>query len=143
MKLHTRLQYLKGPLDMTPMMDVILLLLIFFMLSSSFILQPGIKVELPQSRYGPGAQANRLIVSLVPDPQKTEPLIFFNDQLMTSEQLQAALKAAAAGRPSQSLVIKSDKGIAMGTVVDVMNLAMSHGLSVIIATQRPHGAGQP
>ena len=36
--------------DLTPLIDVVFLLLIFFMLSSTFILQPGIKVELPQAK---------------------------------------------------------------------------------------------
>ncbi|MCK4248214.1 MAG: biopolymer transporter ExbD, partial [Candidatus Omnitrophica bacterium] len=39
----------KGRLDITPLVDVIFLLIIFFMLTSSFISQPGIKINLPKA----------------------------------------------------------------------------------------------
>ena len=38
-------------IDLTPLVDTVFLLLIFFMLSSAFVITPGIKVELPKAAY--------------------------------------------------------------------------------------------
>jgi len=38
-------------IDLTPLVDTVFLLLIFFMLASSFVITPGIKVELPKAAY--------------------------------------------------------------------------------------------
>jgi biopolymer transport protein ExbD len=139
-------------MDMTPLIDVVFLLLIFFMLSSSFILQPGIRVELPRSRYGKGATTDRLIVSVMLEPERVDAktglgtkraaFIFFNDQLMTFDDLQKALVQVAKKRSNQALVLKADKAVPMGLVVDIMNTAMASGLSVVIATQRNDGLNQ-
>jgi biopolymer transport protein ExbD len=139
-------------MDMTPLIDVVFLLLIFFMLSSSFILQPGIRVELPRSRYGKGTTTDRLIVSVMLEPERVDAktglgtkraaFIFFNDQLMTFDDLQKALGQVAKKRSNQALVLKADKAVPMGLVVDIMNTAMASGLSVVIATQRNDGLNQ-
>src|ERR1700748_3182378 len=68
--LNRRLQPLRGLVDLAPMLNVILLLLCFFLLSSSFILQPGIKVNLPRSVSGGVPPASRLIVAVTLAPQQ-------------------------------------------------------------------------
>ena len=71
MKVRTSARVLRGPLDVAPLVDVILLLLIFFLLTSSFVFQPGIVVDprgvpvaegevVLTSPYGPGGEALRL-----------------------------------------------------------------------------------
>ncbi len=62
--LQRRVQPLRGLVDVAPVLNVILLLLCFFLLSSSFIMQPGIKVDLPRSAYAEGSPASRLIVAV-------------------------------------------------------------------------------
>jgi biopolymer transport protein ExbD len=152
MKLKQHIHLLRGPMDLTPMMDVVLLLLIFFMLSSSFILQPGIRVDLPRSTWGKGATADQLVISVMLEPErvdaatgfvaKRQPYIFFNDQIMTFDNLQTAVAQVARKRPNQSLVLKADQATSMGLLVDIMNMAMKNGLSVVIATQRADGFNQ-
>ena len=62
--LTRRIQPLHGLLDLAPVVSVVLLLLCFFLLSSSFVLQPGIKVDPPRSVVGVGTPASRLIVAV-------------------------------------------------------------------------------
>lgn len=148
MKLERRIQTLRAPLDLTPLINVVLLLLLFFLLSSSFIWQPGIKIEIPKSLYGPGAQVNKLIVSVLMEPVKNDAtgkqasFIFFNDEMISLPDLQRTLQKIGKEHPNQSLVLKADKQVPMGTVVDIMNVAMSSGLSVVIATQLANGSNQ-
>lgn len=143
MHLPRRLQILRGPIDVAPLVDVVLLLLIFFMLSSSFVLQPGIRVEPPRSLYGAGASSNRLIVTLLRQPGSDATLIFYNDRIMTLDELRNSLREAPSGLNAPPLILKSDKSIPLGLVVDVMNAAMARGLSVVIATQPTDGPNAP
>jgi biopolymer transport protein ExbD len=149
MKLPRHLATLRGPLNIAPMISVVLLLLIFFMLSSSFIIQPGFRVELPHSNYGQSVQADNLIVSILMPPErkdpttgqpiKGDPFLFFNDQVIKLSDLDKRLHDLAKDRPPQTLVIKADKEAPHGLVVDIMNLAMGLNWSVVLATQRGEG----
>lgn len=146
-KLARHYQPLRGPIDMAPLVNVVLLLLIFFMLSSTFVLQPGIRVDPPRSLYGPGAPSNTFIVSVMLEPEKhdpttgallpRQPVIFFNDQILSLPDLQKALQEVTKKSSGAPIVLKADKEVPLGLVTDIMNAAMANGLSVVIATQQP------
>jgi biopolymer transport protein ExbD len=147
MKLPRRLQLLRGPLDLTPLIDVVFLLLIFFMLSSTLIVQPGFRIDLPRSTFGQATQTDNLIVSILMEPErrdpvtgqflKREPILFFNDQVMDMTALQRRLQEIAQGRTGPSLVIKADQEVPHGVIVAIMNMALSLKWSIVLATQRP------
>jgi len=133
MKLHQQVQILRGPLDLAPFIDVVLLLLIFFLLSSSFVLQTGIKVTPPSTMDGAHGVTNvrHILAIAAADP----PLIFFNDQITDREKLTDQFEKIAGDGKGNSLVIKADRSVPYGTVVDIMNQALAAGLSVVVATQ--------
>src|ERR1700679_554719 len=90
--LTRRLQPLRGLVDLAPVLNVVLLLLCFFLLSSSFVLQPGIKVDPPRSMFAHGTPASRLIVAVTLAPQQydekgaplpRQPVLYFNNQIVT------------------------------------------------------------
>ena len=64
MKLSRTKEYQFGWLGVIPMLDVIFLLIFFLLLSSNFILQPGISVSVPLSRFTLGPQINPQIISI-------------------------------------------------------------------------------
>jgi biopolymer transport protein ExbD len=141
--LTRRLQPLHGLVDLVPVVTVVLLLLSFFLLSSSFVLQPGIKVEPPQSQFGVGTPLSRLIVAITLSPAQVdangvalqrEPVLYFNDQIVTLDDLRAQLDKMTLGRVPPSLVIKADKGVTLDTVMAVEDIALAHRLPVILAT---------
>jgi biopolymer transport protein ExbD len=148
--LTRRLQPLRGLIDLTPMVNVVLLLLCFFLLSSSFVLQPGIKVDPPQSAIGIGTPASRLIVAVTLAPQKLdangaalprEPILYFNDQIVTLDGLRTALDQLPTGRITPSLVVKADKDVPLQLITKVIDVA--HRFPVVIATQPMSGATSP
>jgi biopolymer transport protein ExbD len=130
--LNRRLQPLRGLVDLTPMLNVILLLLCFFLLSSSFILQPGIKVNLPRSVYAEGSPASRLIVAVTLSPQQyddkgaplpRQPVLYFQDQIVTVDQLRAALDELPASRIKPTIFIKPDKDVPVDFISSLLDAA--------------------
>ena len=142
--LNRRLQPLHGLIDLAPVVTVVLLLLLFFLLSSSFVLQPGIKIDPPRSSFWSGTPSSRLIVAVTLAPpqvdangvmQPRQPILYFNDQIVTLDGLQAALDKLPTSRNTPALVLKADKDVPLDVVTDIMNVAFAHRLSIHLATQ--------
>ena len=66
MKLERTKEYHFGWMVMLPLLDMVFLLLFFLLLSSNFVLQPGISVSLPFSRFQLAPQRNQQIAALYP-----------------------------------------------------------------------------
>lgn len=133
MRLHVQSKLVKGPMDSTPLVDVVFLLLIFLVLSSPLVLQPGIgMVELQQSSVPSTASFQGLVVTVTRDN-----LIFFNNQLTSLDKLRESLRVMAAQFPRQELVIKADRQVPHGTVVQIMSLALEAGVTAINWATRP------
>jgi biopolymer transport protein ExbD len=150
--LTRRLQPLRGLVDLVPVVMVVLLLLSFFLLSSSFVLQSGIKVEPPRSEFGVGTPSSRLIVAVTLGPQLTdangvplqrETTLYFNDQIVTLDGLSGLLDKLPLGRLPPPLVIKADKGVTLDTIMSVEDIAFAHRLPVVLATQSVSGDALP
>jgi biopolymer transport protein ExbD len=149
--LTRRLQPLRGLVDLAPIVNVVLLLLCFFLLSSSFVLQPGIKVDLPRSTLDVGTPSSRLIVAVTLAPQqfdnngaplKREPVLYFNDQIVTLDGLHAALDRLPSSRITPSLVVKADKDVPLDLITSIINVA-PHRFPVVIAVQPVSGTASP
>ncbi len=118
-------------LNMTPLIDCVLQLLIFFMLAGSFVLQTGIRVELPKARV-PKLQDKQDIVITITRTNE----IFLNEEKMSSEQLPIALLERMTGSKEKTVLIKPDKRVETGKLVEVMSIAKSVGVETLgIATE--------
>ena len=116
-----------------PAVDILFLLIFFVLLSSSFILHPGIAVALPTSRFSLPPQPNQQILSITGGGV---PAIYFRDQRVALDQLGPLLDRAK--REGASIIIKADRSTSYDTVVQVTNLALEHGVtSVSLATAAP------
>ncbi|MGF1678047.1 MAG: ExbD/TolR family protein [Candidatus Methylacidiphilales bacterium] len=131
MKLRRSVQALQGPLDITAMIDVVLLLLIFFMLNSSFVLHPGVEITPPQGMHA-GVRDAHYVVNIT---GQTPPRMFFNDQIVTMENLKIQLGKLGRRSEEMQIIIRADKEVQHGVVTEIMNAAIQAGLTVIIATQ--------
>jgi biopolymer transport protein ExbD len=118
-------------LNMTPIIDCVLQLLIFFMLTSSFVLQTGILVDLPKART-PKLQEEQDIVITITRNNET----YLNDEKMPLEQLPVALLERVTKSSKKMVLIKPDKRVETGKLVEVMGIAKSVGVeSLGIATE--------
>jgi biopolymer transport protein ExbD len=133
MKLERTINYNFGWLVLVTLVNVAFLLVFFLLLSSNFILQQGISVSMPFSRFTLGPQPNQQIISITGG---AVPAIYFRDQRVTMEQLGPLLDAAK--REGQSIIIKADRSTSYETVAEVTNAALEHGISsVALAASSP------
>ena len=126
MKLTRTKEYHFGWLGVVTLIDVVFLLIFFLLLSSNFIVQPGISVSLPLSRFTLGPQVNPQIVSITGGGA---PAIFFRDQKVALEQLGLLLDAAK--REGRPVIIKADRQTPYELVVAVTNAALEHGITSV------------
>lgn len=138
MTFRTQCQIAKGLVDPAPLVDVVFLLLLFFLLSSPFVLQSGFGVVLPSSAIPNASSFQELVVTITQDK-----LLFFNNQPITWPKFSEELTVAARLNPRAELIIKADKLTPHGAVVELMNIALQAGLSVVNIATRPEVAAPP
>lgn len=115
MRFKRRVFLEKGQLDIAPLIDIIFLLLIFFMLTSSFIFQPGIRVNLPRAVTSEVLQKELLVVTITENNE-----IFINERSVGGEELVSRITVAAKG--DQPLLIKADKKANLGKVIEIWDI---------------------
>ncbi len=132
MKLSRTVSYNFAWLVLIALVDVAFLLVFFLLLSSNFILQQGISVSMPFSRFTLGPQTSRQIISITGG---AVPAIYFQDQRVTMEQLGPLLDAAK--RRDESIIIKADRSTSYETVAEVANSALEHGITSVALAATP------
>jgi biopolymer transport protein ExbD len=131
-KLSRTTNYNFGWLLLIGLVDLAFLLAFFLLLSSNFILQQGISISMPFSRFSLGPQSNQQIISITGGAVSA---IYFQDQRVTMEQLGPLLDAAK--RKDQSIIIKADRSASYETVAEVTNAALEHGITSVALAATP------
>ncbi len=120
-------------IDLTPLVDTVFLLLIFFMLASSFVIVPGIKVELPQAVHERILREKQEIrITITRDNR-----IYVGRNRVDLDSLGKIFRERAKKAPSTLVVINADSRALHGRVVEVMDLAKTAGLNNLAIATRP------
>lgn len=117
--------------------DIVLLLLIFFLLSSSFVIQPGIKVQLPKSERTEQETQRQIVITLTEKGQ-----IFLNDKSVTVETLGSGLAQMLATSQLDMVVIKADRTVSLQSAIQVMDIAKGVGANRLLIATEPTVGGQ-
>jgi biopolymer transport protein ExbD len=125
-------------LSITPLIDVVLLLLIFFMISTTFVVQPGIPIDLPQAASAAGQIQREWIVAVTAGGD-----IYLNEVRVTPRTLERQLRAAVGRGEIELLIIKADKAARHGRVVAVMDAAKRAGVRRLAIATAPKPLGEP
>ncbi len=129
-----RSQIEKGQIDIAPLIDCVFLLLIFFMLTSNFILQPGIRVQLPRAVTSEVIDSENVVITIT-----AQDLMFLQDKPVQVAPLTDRLRAAA--REGAHVLIKADRGASVGRVVEIWDLCRELGIGQVnIATSQEAAA---
>ncbi len=123
-------------INVTPLVDVMLVLLIIFMVSTTIITEEvqsaGIKIDLPKaSSKGGAVEQGDVIIALTKEGQ-----IVHAGETVSLEQLKGILEAAKAKNAKTVVIVQADKEVQHGRVTEVLDLARSLGLEQLaIATE--------
>ena len=114
-------------INITSLIDVMFLLLIFFMVTSTFLDQPGMKLELPSAESAEVARVEKLVLYISSDDD-----VVFNDQSIALDDLEETMLAALSDIEDRTLVLNADKAVQHGTVIRVMDIAKKIGLEKLV-----------
>jgi biopolymer transport protein ExbD len=111
-------------INVTPLVDIMLVLLIIFMLTAHLIARQAIEIELPHASQSTAPPPTTLAIAL-----KADGAIFLNDKPVTPDALRAAIKDAVARDPKTQAIIAGDKRVSHGRVVWVLDTVKSLGIT--------------
>jgi biopolymer transport protein ExbD len=113
-------------INVTPLVDIMLVLLIIFMLTAQLIARQVIEIELPRASQSTTAKPTTLSISLREDGS-----MYLDGKRTSSTALRAAISAAVAADPQHSpqALIAADTHVAHGRVVWVLDLVKSLGVT--------------
>jgi biopolymer transport protein ExbD len=121
----------RGPIvgiNVTPMVDVVLVLLVIMMVSATYIVAQRLKVELPKTATSDDAPPETATITLT-----KEGKTLFNDAEVAEDGLIARLREAhdrtAKLSKELSLVVSADQDVTHGAVVHVIDLAKVEGIT--------------
>src|SRR5271156_2040873 len=116
-----------GPIvgiNVTPMVDVVLVLLVIMMVSATYIVSQSLKVELPKTATSDEAVTTVAAVTITKEGQT-----LFNSEVVDEPGLVAKLRAAKATGNEVNLVVSADQAVTHGRVVHVIDLAKVEGIT--------------
>jgi biopolymer transport protein TolR len=125
-----RTQTALADINVTPLVDVVLVLLIIFMVTAP-VLQSGIEVSVPHTRTVKELTEERLVISI----NKSQRVFLGNDPININ-QIASALRQRVRDPQHQSIYIRSDEDVPFGAFATVMDAIKQSGISnVSIVTQ--------
>ena len=126
--------------DLVPMIDVVFQLVLFFMVSSTFVMTPGIALDLPESTSAEPVVLNRLVVT-VASPSE----VYLNRERVALTDLDNRLRELVGNGPDDdpmSAVIEGDRLVPYETLVAVLDILRRNGYRGI-ALRTLEGEGGP
>ncbi len=123
----------KPIINITSLIDVLFLLLIFIMVSSTFLEEPGMKLDLPEAQSAEVGEKKEITIYITDAGE-----IFLNNDPVSLDQLRSVLDTLKADLQENGLTLKADAQATHGLVVEVMDIARQVGVKkLIVATQPP------
>jgi len=121
-------RYIKPVINIASLVDVLFLLLIFFMVTSAFVEQPNIKLELPSTQHSEVSKIDKVVLTIARDGQ-----LFIQDEPVDKQNLEKELRRVRLDTEEEVLVLKADKMVPYGDVVGIMDDAKGAGFKRVVA----------
>jgi len=111
-------------INITPLVDIILVVLIIFMVTATYIVKPSIKVALPEAATGEPTENSSLGIHLTVDGG-----LFLNGEPTTEADLRALIQSEKTRGEDPVCLIAADKDVSHGRVVWLIDLVRQEGVS--------------
>lgn len=116
-------------INVTPLVDVILVLLIVFMVTARLMVPPTIPLQLPKASTGSSEKTPAsFAISLSYAPPDQEPPLYLNGKATSYPQLQAKIKIALEGKKGLQVIIAADRRISFGKVINLLDWLRRQGV---------------
>ena len=106
------------PVDIAPMIDVVFQQLIYFMLTSSFVLAPGIRINLPKAETGQRLSVSNLVITLTKDH-----VIYWDETAVSLKELKNRLKKVG----DKPVLIRADRHAYVDKLIELWDLCRDSG----------------
>lgn len=115
-------------INITSLVDILFILLIFVLVSTTFLEQPALNIELPKARSAGLENVQEIVVSISKSGQ-----IYINNQLINKERLGYLLQIETKKDEKTPVVLRADKDVPYGLVIEIMDIMRSVGVKRLIA----------
>jgi biopolymer transport protein TolR len=132
-----RTQTSLADINITPLVDVVLVLLIIFMVTAP-VLQSGIEVNVPKTRSVKEITEERLVISI-----NKEQRVFLGNDPVNINEIAAKIKLKIHDPRHQSIFIRSDEDVPFGAFATVMDAVKATGITNVSIVTQPldqHGS---
>lgn len=129
MRLKTKRGQIHSNVDMTPMIDIVFQLILFFLVSTTFAIVPGIKLNLPQSHTAEGTSLQGITITA-----DKSGVLFFNDKEVSMTALGDELISYDTGDTKKDefpVSLEADSEVTNGTIVKIFDVIRESGYCVI------------
>lgn len=127
-----RTQTALAEINITPLVDVVLVLLLIFMLTAP-VLQSGIDVAIPKTRTVSQVTDERMVVTI-----DREQNVFLQDKPVNVNELPSRLRTTGKGDPSRRVIyLRADERVPFGAFASVMDAVKQAGITNISIVTRP------
>ena len=110
-------------INVTPLVDITLVLLIIFMVTTTYIVNPSIKVDLPKAVTGTDQTRTTLALTLTKDGQ-----LYLNGDPSDEAQVAKQIAAELPKNPDLQAIIAADKVVSHGSVVHIIDFVKRAGV---------------
>ena len=111
-------------INVTPLVDIMLVLLIIFMVTATYIVKEAIEIELPKAAAGGETTAKTLAIVVTKDGKS-----FLDGVEVTEEALIAKIKESEEKPEDMQAIIGADKEAMHGAVVHMLDVLKTHGIT--------------
>jgi biopolymer transport protein ExbD len=121
--------------NLIPMIDVVFQLVVFFMVSTTFIITPGISLVLPDSSTSEPVLMSRLVITVISRDE-----VYLNKERYTLAGLDESLAALSEDERGQikTVVLEGDRGVSYSLMVEVLDTLRRNGFKGInLRTREP------
>jgi len=127
MKIQTpqRLSSNLAEINITPLVDVMLVLLVIFMVTAP-MMQSGISVKLPSAESRSNPSPDGLVITLTKDRY-----VYMNDQIVNLYFLESRLKNFFFNSEKKVVFLKADKSLTYGYIIEVMDIIKTAGVDTV------------
>lgn len=119
-------------INLTSLIDVLFLLLIFFMVSTTFVSQPAISLQLPTAEHSEAARQTPVVVHI-----DQYGKVYINDEPIELALLEEALLSRLRDQSEKAVVLKADSRVQHGIVIHVLDLIKGAGVKKLVVATEP------